>query len=81
MWDVRAIVTRLVPAGLSAGEMLERIMAPKVLKLIEYKRIVKVIPVPGKLVNIVVLVKNLIRRALHRMSWVMLFFYALTAKY
>ncbi len=45
----------LVPAGLTVEEMQERAMKdPKVLKLIEGKKIVKIIPVPGKLVNIVV---------------------------
>jgi leucyl-tRNA synthetase len=45
----------LVPAGLTAGEMQEIVMKdPKILKLTEGKKIVKIIPVPGKLVNIVV---------------------------
>lgn len=45
----------LVPAGLSANEMQERVMKdPKILKLTEGKKIVKIIPVPDKLVNIVV---------------------------
>lgn len=45
----------LVPAGITAGEMQEVVMKdPKILKLTEGKKIVKVIPVPGKLVNIVV---------------------------
>lgn len=45
----------LVPAGLTAGEMQERVMKdPKILNLTEGKKIVKIIPVPGKLVNIVV---------------------------
>lgn len=45
----------LVPAGLTAGEMQEIVMKdPKVLKLTEGKKIIKIIPVPGKLVNIVV---------------------------
>ncbi|MFX4261623.1 leucine--tRNA ligase [Pelotomaculum propionicicum] len=45
----------LVPAGLSAKEMQERVMNdPKILKLTEGKKIVKIIPVPDKLVNIVV---------------------------
>ncbi|MDD2553639.1 MAG: leucine--tRNA ligase [Desulfotomaculaceae bacterium] len=44
----------LVPAGMTAGEMQERVMQdPKILKLTEGKKIVKIIPVPGKLVNIV----------------------------
>lgn len=45
----------LVPAGLTAGEMQEIVMKdPKILKYTEGKKIVKIIPVPGKLVNIVV---------------------------
>jgi len=45
----------LVPAGLTAAQMQELVMKdPKVLKLTEGKKIVKIIPVPGKLVNIVV---------------------------
>lgn len=45
----------LVPTGLTAGEMQERVMKdPKILKLTEGKKIVKIIPVPDKLVNIVV---------------------------
>jgi leucyl-tRNA synthetase len=45
----------LVPAGLTAGEMQEIVMKdPKVLNLTEGKKIIKIIPVPGKLVNIVV---------------------------
>ncbi len=45
----------LVPAGIDAGEMEKRVLQePKVKKLIEGKEIVKIIPVPGKLVNIVV---------------------------
>lgn len=45
----------LVPAGLTAVEIQERIMKePKILKLTEGKKIVKIIPVPDKLVNIVV---------------------------
>ena len=45
----------LLPAGLTAGEMQDRVMNdPKILKLTEGKKIVKIIPVPGKLVNIVI---------------------------
>jgi leucyl-tRNA synthetase len=45
----------LIPAGLSAAEMQERVIKdPKVAKFTAGKNIVKVIPVPGKLVNIVV---------------------------
>jgi len=45
----------LVPAGLTAGEMQEIVMKdPKVLMMTEGKNIIKIIPVPGKLVNIVV---------------------------
>lgn len=45
----------LVPSGLTAGEMQEIVMKdPKILKYTEGKKIVKIIPVPGKLVNIVV---------------------------
>lgn len=45
----------LVPAGMTAGELQERVMKePKVLELTEGMKIVKIIPVPGKLVNIVV---------------------------
>jgi leucyl-tRNA synthetase len=45
----------MIPAGLTVGEMQEKIMNdPKILKLTEGKKIVKIIPVPGKLVNIVV---------------------------
>lgn len=44
----------LVPASLTAAEMQEMVMKdPKVLKLTEGKKIIKIIPVPGKLVNIV----------------------------
>ncbi len=44
----------LIPAGLTAAEMQEKVMKePRVLKLIEGKKILKIIPVPGKLVNIV----------------------------
>jgi len=44
-----------VPAGISGAEMERIAMAmPKVLSLIEGKQVAKVIPVPGKLVNIVV---------------------------
>jgi leucyl-tRNA synthetase len=45
----------LVPAGITAGEMKEQVMSqPRVQDLIAEKQVVKVIPVPGKLVNIVV---------------------------
>jgi leucyl-tRNA synthetase len=45
----------LVPAGVSAAQLQEIVIKePRVLKLVEGKQIVKVIPVPGKLVNIVV---------------------------
>ena len=45
----------LIPAGLTAQEMQESVMKePKVLKIIQDKQVIKVIPVPGKLVNIVV---------------------------
>jgi leucyl-tRNA synthetase len=45
----------LVPAGISAQELQDKVMKePKVLQLTEGKKIVKIIPVPGKLVNIVV---------------------------
>jgi leucyl-tRNA synthetase len=45
----------LLPAGLTAGEMQDRVMHdPKILNLTEGKKIIKIIPVPGKLVNIVV---------------------------
>jgi len=44
-----------VPAGISAAEMEQFAMATdKVQALIEGKQVVKVIPVPGKLVNIVI---------------------------
>jgi len=44
-----------VPAGITATEMEQLAMTmPKVLALVDGKQIVKVIPVPGKLVNIVV---------------------------
>jgi leucyl-tRNA synthetase len=45
----------LVPANLSANQMQERVLAhPRVQQIIAGKEINKVIPVPGKLVNIVV---------------------------
>lgn len=45
----------LVPAGITAGEMKEQVLSqPRVQELIDGKQVVKVIPVPGKLVNIVV---------------------------
>lgn len=45
----------LLPAGVDAAEMQERVLAqPRVQQLLEGKKVVKVIPVPGKLVNIVV---------------------------
>lgn len=45
----------LVPAGITPAQMQEVVLAqPRVQKLVEGKQIVKVIPVPGKLVNIVV---------------------------
>lgn len=45
----------LVPAGIGAEEMKEKVLAqPRVQELTEGKTVVKVIPVPGKLVNIVV---------------------------
>jgi leucyl-tRNA synthetase len=44
----------LIPAGLTAAEMQEKVLQePRVLKLIEGKKVLKVIPVPGRLVNIV----------------------------
>lgn len=45
----------LVPADITPEQMKEVVLAqPRVQKLVEGKQIVKVIPVPGKLVNIVV---------------------------
>ena len=45
----------LAPAGIPAEEMKEQVMAqPRVQELIAGKQLVKVIPVPGKLVNIVI---------------------------
>lgn len=45
----------LIPAGLSAGQMSELVVSqPKVQQVIGDRRVLKVIPVPGKLVNIVV---------------------------
>lgn len=45
----------LVPAGLSGQDTQDKVMQdPKVLTLIDGKKIIKIIPVPGKLVNIVV---------------------------
>ncbi|MDD3653824.1 MAG: leucine--tRNA ligase [Desulfotomaculaceae bacterium] len=44
----------LVPAGLSADELRDKVLQePRVQQLIEGKQVIKVIPVPGKLVNIV----------------------------
>ncbi|MEW5899389.1 MAG: hypothetical protein AB1652_09515, partial [Bacillota bacterium] len=44
----------VVPQGISTDEMVDRVLAqPRVRQLTEGKRIKKVIPVPGKLVNIV----------------------------
>ncbi|RYD03432.1 hypothetical protein N752_19835 [Desulforamulus aquiferis] len=44
-----------IPANLSPAEMQEYVMAMDAIKqLIEGKKIVKIIPVPGKLINIVV---------------------------
>ncbi len=45
----------LVPAGISTEEMKEVVLAqPRVRQLLEGKEVLKIIPVPGKLVNIVV---------------------------
>jgi leucyl-tRNA synthetase len=45
----------LVPANLTPDKMQEKVLKdPKILKLLEGKKIIKIIPVPGKLVNIVV---------------------------
>jgi leucyl-tRNA synthetase len=45
----------LVPADLPPEKMQERVLQePRVLRLIQDKKIIKIIPVPGKLVNIVV---------------------------
>ncbi|MDF9408323.1 leucine--tRNA ligase [Pelotomaculum isophthalicicum JI] len=45
----------LVPAGLSADALREKVLGePRVQQLIEGKKVVKVIPVPDKLVNIVI---------------------------
>jgi len=45
----------MVPSGISAAQMQEIVMQDsRVLRLIEGKQIVKVIAVPGKLVNVVV---------------------------
>jgi len=45
----------LVPAGLSADALREKVLGePRVQQLIEGKKLVKVIPVPDKLVNIVI---------------------------
>ncbi len=45
----------LVPAGISAEEMKKLVLdQPKVQNMLEGKQVVKVVPVPGKLVNIVV---------------------------
>ncbi|MDD4170433.1 MAG: class I tRNA ligase family protein, partial [Desulfotomaculaceae bacterium] len=44
----------LVPAGLSAEELRDRVLQEsRVQQLLEGKKVIKVIPVPGKLVNIV----------------------------
>jgi leucyl-tRNA synthetase len=45
----------LVPADLTPEKMRERVLQePRVIRLIQDKKIIKIIPVPGKLVNIVV---------------------------
>lgn len=45
----------LVPADLTPEKMKEKVLQePRVLKLIQDKKIIRVIPVPGKLVNIVI---------------------------
>jgi len=45
----------LVPVDITPQAMQEKALAePKVRQLIEGKKVVKVIPVPGKLVNIVI---------------------------
>lgn len=45
----------LVPTGLSADGLRDRVLQePRVQQLLEGKKVVKVIPVPGKLVNIVI---------------------------
>lgn len=45
----------LIPADLTPDKMQGKVLKdPKILKLLEGKKIIKIIPVPGKLVNIVV---------------------------